>query len=519
MADPFIGRPFAMPMIKDFIPKKLQPWLYLLCAVIFQLVNCVYMGSMQQMTGELGIMSTDVTYIFLCGVVGVAMPFPVLFRLKFRYTNRQLELFAVSGMIVCLLLTLFVENATDPALTFPLMCLFSYCCCYFKLMATFECFSNIQLWMTPKRDFEIFFPLLYIVVLGDMSASAWVSQQLTYYCGSWQAMQWFIVALLTLVLIFMFTCTRNFRFMKPMPFISIDWLGLVLWSAFLLEVIWLFNYGEYYNWWDSGLWLNVVGMAMLTFYFAIQRMKHIHHAYLDYHAFTYKTLWPILFMFAVAELMNSTPSVLQNAFTGSILHWGMMTTSSLNLIVIFGNLTGCLFCLWWMKMLKLPYTRLLTIGFAFLLVYQVFMYFYITPELNIERLYFPTFIRGFGYAIFFVTLTLYLEELMPFQHFFMGLTIAGFVRNGLLSSFGGGVYSFLMRKHVAENLVSGLPFTPIESLLMAIKQCYGVTCLVGCFFLLLLMLWHVQPVRSTLKHLPYWNKLGQAMRKELGQEQ
>jgi hypothetical protein len=37
----------------------------------------------------------------------------------------------------------------------------------------------------------------------------------------------------------------------------------------------------------------------------------------------------------------------------------------------------------------------------------------------------------------------------------------------------------------------------------------------GCLFLLLLMLWHVQPVRSTLKHLPYWNKLGQEMRKEL----
>lgn len=516
MADPMIGRPFAMPMIKPFIPKKLQPWLYLLCAVIFQLVDTVYMGSMQQMVGELGIKSEDVSMIFISGVVGVAMPFPILFRLKFRYTNRQLELFAVTGMIVCLLLTLAVENFTDVNITLPIMCLLSYCCCYFKLMATFECFSNIQLWMTPKRDFEIFFPLLYIVVLGDMSASSWMSQQLTYYCGSWQAAQWFIIFLLGLVLIFMFTCTRPFRFMKPLPFISIDWLGLVLWSAFLLELVWLFNYGEYYNWWDSNVWLNVVGMTIVTFYFALQRMKHIRHAYLDYHAFTYKTLWPILFMFAVAELMNSTPTTLQNAFTGSILHWGMMTTSVFNIITIVGNVTGCIFCLWWMKMLKLPYTRLLTIGFGFMLVYQVMMYFYVTPELNIGRLYFPTFIRSFGYTIFFVTLTLYLEELMPFQHFFMGLTIAGFIRNGVVSSFSGGLYQYFLRKHVAENLVSGLPFTPADSLLMGIKQLYGYTCIGGCFFMLLLMLWHAQPVRSTLKRLPYWGKLGHEMRKELG---
>jgi len=51
--------------------------------------------------------------------------------------------------------------------------------------------------------------------------------------------------------------------------------------------------------------------------------------------------------------------------------------------------------------------------------------------------------------------------------------------------------------------------------MQAVKYLYGVTCLIGCLFLLLLMLWHVQPVRSTLKHLPYWNKLGQEMRNEL----
>ena len=146
------------------------------------------------------------------------------------------------------------------------------------------------------------------------------------------------------------------------------------------------------------------------------------------------------------------------------------------------------------------------------------MYFYITPTLNFERLIFPTFIRTFGYAIFFTTLTLYLEELMPFQHFFMGLTIAGFVRNGLVSAIGGGFYGFSLRRHVADNLVSGLPFTVFDSMLMAIKQLYGVTCLIGCAFMLLLMLWHVQPVRSTLKRLPYWNAIGRAMRKELGKD-
>lgn len=505
---PILKGPFTMPMVKDFIPRRLQPWLYVVCAVIFQMVDGIYMGSMQQMVGEWSVMREDVSFIFMCGVVGVAMPFPILFRLKFRFTNRQLELFSVSGMLVCNLLALWVR-------WIPMLCVISYVCCFLKLMATFEIMSNIQLWMTPKRDFRIFFPLLYIIVLCDMSLSSFVAKQLTYYCGSWQAMQEFIIVLLALVLVFFITCVRDFRFMKPMPFLSIDWLGALLWSVVLLQIIWLFTYGEYYNWSDGATWRHVLYALPVSVYFAIQRMRHIRHPYIDPKAFQYRTLLPILFMFAVAELMNSTPTALQNVFTGQILHYGYLTSSVFDLFVIIGNITGCLFCLWWMKMLHAPYTRLLTIGFAFLLVYQVCMYFLISPVIEIHMLYFPTFIRSFGYTIFFVTLTLYLQELMPFQHFFMGLTIAGFIRNGVVDTICTGTYSYLLRYHIADNLARALPFDPTQSMMMGIKQLFGATCIGGCVFLLLLMLWHVQPVRSTLKHVPYWNVIGRRMRKEL----
>lgn len=507
-----------MPMVKDFIPEKLKPWLYLPCAIIFQLVNTISMGSLSQMVGDTGLMREDISFIFLCGIVGVAMPFPVLFRLKFAYTNRQLELFSISGLIICILLTLALFNYTDVHETMPLLCALSFVCGFLKLMATFEIFSNIQLWMTPRRDFLIFFPLLYIVILGDMSAGAWVAEQLTYYCGSWQAMQWFLIALLLMVLLFIFTCTRHFRFMKPLPFISIDWLGCLLWSASVLQLIWLFLYGEYYNWSDGAMWRLVCVTSAVTLFLAIHRMLRIRHPYIAPQAFKYKTLWPILGMFAVAEIMNATPQVLQNAFTGSIQHWGMLTTAPLNLVTIMGNITGCLFCLWWFKMTRQAYTRLLTLGFALLLSYQVMMYFLVYPGLTFEMLIPPTFLRSFGYTIFFVTMTIYLEELMPFQHFFMGFTICGFIRNGLFSTATQGIYSYLLRYHVMDNLVSSLPYTPTMSLLTGVKQLFGVTCIGGCFFMLLLMLWHVSPVRSTLKHVPYWGKLGQQMRKELGRE-
>ncbi len=52
MADPMIGRPFAMPMIKPIVPKPLQPVTYLVIAFIMQLVNGVYLGQSAQMVGD-----------------------------------------------------------------------------------------------------------------------------------------------------------------------------------------------------------------------------------------------------------------------------------------------------------------------------------------------------------------------------------------------------------------------------------------------------------------------------------
>lgn len=105
---------------------------------------------------------------------------------------------------------------------------------------------------------------------------------------------------------------------------------------------------------------------------------------------------------------------------------------------IVGYVAGAAFTILWgagtpnwgvLPRLGFKYTRLLTVGFAALLLYQVLLYFYVSPTLNVERLYLPTFLRTFGYAIFFSTMTLYLKELIEFPTFFHALTVSGFIRN------------------------------------------------------------------------------------------
>ncbi len=497
-----------MPMYREGVPKPLRPWLYLLFLLIFQLTGFYYLGVSSAITGTTGLMHTDVMYIGLCNVIGVNMPFPLLFRFKFRFTNRQLLINAALVIAICNFLALHTTCV-------PVLCALSFLTGFFKLCGTFECASNIQLWMAPGRDFQIFFPILYILIIGDIYLQGWIACEVTYWLGSWQLVNWLIIGLMLMVALLVFVLTKNFRFMKPLPLISVDWLGCMLWSALMMEVVFLFEYGEYYNWTDGREWRMGVVFFVITLALTLWRESRIRHPYIDLRAFRYKNLVPLLGLYAVADWMNTTPKVLQNAFTGGIEHWGMATTAHLELIGWVGTALGCLFTLYWCKALKQKYTRLLLIGGISLVGYQVLMYFYVTPDLPIERLYLPLMMKAFGYAIYFAALTIYLEEIMPFQHFFMGLTITGLVRNGPVDSILCGAYSYGLRHHAAAAAALGEPWDGTQLMLIAIKQLYGLTSLLGAVFLVILLLYNFQPIRSTLKKMPSWAAVGKSVKREV----
>ena len=507
---------FAMPMFRPWVPKSVRPWIYIVFAMLFQLSGGVYFSSMQHMVGATSLMREDIQLVCMCGVVGVNMPFPFLFRYKLRFTNQQLLINAAVVIAACNMVCLWLlgthSDILNPQLRLPLLCLVSYVAGFFKLCGTFECFSNIRLWLSPKQDFGIFLPSMYIIILAAMPGSNWLALKLIMLTGQWQTMHWLMTALMLTLALTVFTLTHAWRMMpRKLPLVSLDWLGCVLWSAVMIEVIWLFTYGEYYNWTDGREWRLVAAALPATLLVCIGRMTHIRHPYIDPSVWPHWRLLPIMAMFFVAEVMNATPHSLQGTLTGGVLGWGFTTTGRLYVCEMAGYALGCVFTILWgrgtpswgrLPRLGQKYTRLLSVGFACLLLYQMMMYFYVSPTLNIERLYLPTMLRTFGYAIFFSTMTIYLKDLIEFPTFFHALTVSGFIRNGVGESVCSGIYSYGLRYQVADTLNRGLHTDYVSVLMVAVKQMFGWMCLVGTLVLLLMLLYDVQPVRSTMAKMP-----------------
>ncbi|MCD8281926.1 MAG: hypothetical protein LUC22_01585, partial [Prevotella sp.] len=378
---------------------------------------------------------------------------------------------------------------------------------------TFECFSNIQLWITAKRDLRVFFPVLYFFIAGTMSLQAFLAVNIAYAFEGWRMMHWFVIGLLLLCLLFQFVCLRRYYIMR-LSAKSLDWLGLLLASLLFCGIVWLFTYGEYYNWSDGKVWRDVCVMTIVALLLTVGRMWSIRHPYIAPGLFKVKAMYPILALFFVGEWFSTTPKVLGTSFVGEVMHWGLVTASVLDLYVYLGVIIGSVFSYIWMKSWRLSYPRLTIIGFISLLLYQGLMYFLVSPDTNIEALYLPMMLRGFGYDVFLIVCTIQLFEVVNFQTFFMAIAVSGFMRNGPTSAIVTGVYDFFIRRQEAASLAAGTITERSDTLLIALKELFGATCLIGCFILLVLILADAKPVRTSMKMLPSWFKVGKDMRRE-----
>ncbi|MBM6883378.1 hypothetical protein [Bacteroides caecigallinarum] len=521
MAGPNI--PTRVMMFRDFVPDRIRVFLCLLFALIFQFSGGIYLSSVSQMVGSTALMQEDIMMAGYASFVGMTVVFPILFRLKFRFTTRSILLFICPSLILCNIITMYTESL-------PVLVIFCFIAGVLRMWGTFEALSNVQLSITPTRDFAVFFPVVYMIVLGSIQLSGLATVYLGYW-ANWKYMHLFIIGLLLIMWALVAMLTHHFRFMKPMPLFGIDWLGGALWSIFLLSLIFVFEYGKFYDWYDS--WQIVIGtvIAVVSLAMSIHRMLVMRHPYIELEAFKYKNLSSLLFLFLILCFFLASPNVLQNIFTGSILKYDVLNSVSLNWWNFAGTVIGCIFAFVWHAKLHGRYKLPVFLGFALIVGYKCIMYFIIDPNMNIEWLYLPTMLRGAGYIILYISLTVYVTGIVPFQHFFQVLSILGFVRTGFGSVMGSAIYSRVMQYIVPENFqtisieldsvntaINGSSFVAVygeamkQTILVSLKEMYGWVCIVGVLFLALI-LFEKFLNRNIVGRLPRIRRIKQIMKR------
>ena len=512
------GMGFCMPMMKGWVPRRLQPWIYVLTALCFQFSGGVYLGALDEIRGTTNFMIEDVMFLLYATLAGMAVWFPMLFRMKFRFTNQQLLCTSAIVIGICNIITMYSHSM-------PVLVVACFIAGIAKIQGTFECMSNIQLWITPKRDFAVFFPVLHILLLTAIEGGGWLAAWMGHHF-TWEMMHVFTVGTMLFVLLTQMVLCRPFC---PMPnrfsLKGTDWQGALLICVTMLLVSYIFVYGDYYRWFANRHIRMVGAFTLILTGLTLHRLIHNRYPYVELKLLNCRNVVPILIVVTLAELAFGAEHTLEEILYTEVIGLEELTKECQYLWVLPGMFLGIALDLYWLKLQKWKVWKLIGIAFLSIFAYALLMYTTLGMGVNIEQYRLAIMLRGFGYGILAPTLMWALEEsVSSLEQFFMGLFVFNIVHMYLGGAMGYGFYTTIFSHFLSEDMVHygrQLTLTKLDlshfnfgefmggdylhsMMLVAIKQVYGYVIWFSLFLASIFLLCDIPAVRTNIRKVPRW---------------
>lgn len=523
-------QPFQMPMFRRFVPRRIRPWIYIATALCFQFSGGVYLGALEAVRGTTNLMIEDLLMLLYAVLAGMAVYFPMLFRMKFRFTNQQLLCGAAAVMGVCNIITLSTSNM---AILLPVCFIAGMA----KIQGTFECMSNIQLWITPTRDFGVFFPILHIILLTAITGSAWIAAAVAFHF-SWQMMHIITVGTMCFVVLTQLLLCKPFCPMpQRIPLRGIDIPTGLLISLFMLMVSCFFVYGDYLMWLTSPYLRWIVALSAILLAVILYRLKTVEKPYISLKIFRYKNVLPILLVTIIAEILLGAEHTLEEIYWSEVRGLEEHTKTELCLWSLPGVYIGVLVTLFWLGHKRWKVWKLFAIGFGCILAYAIRMYFLIDVNVPLSDYRLALVLRGCAYAILAASLMWSLHESVhELEHFFMALFIFNVIHMYLAGAAGYGIYTTIFQHFMADNMSrygAELTITHIDiqqfdmgifmdgyflhsMMAVTLKQIFGQIVWVAAIMTAAFLLLDIRRIRTGIEKVPYWSVYGIKMLGRLG---
>lgn len=529
--------PFDIPDVPDFVPRRLKPYLFIFFVLIIQFSGGIYLAAASDMVGSTALMTEDILMAGYASLIGLAINFTVMFRIKFRFSTRTQLL---AACIVLIAANIICAHTTSV----PVLVVTCFVAGWFRMQATLACNSTIQLWLTPVRDMAIFFCYVYIIVDSVIQLSGIVTIYTAFF-SQWEYMHWIMTGLLAMMMIMVMILVRPLRGPMFIPLLGIDWIGAILWAGFMMCFTFICVYGNYFDWWEAFEIRGATFIGLVCLAINLWRATFLHHPYISFRAMTNRNVIRATGIYIVFFTLMATEHVFEHSYAANILGFDETNLIDLNWYVFAGIIAGCGFTYFTFALRKWRYKTMTAIAFALAIVYLAYFYFFIDYGVEKEMLSIPLFFRGAAAVIIsIVFLTSIVQSGLPFQVFPQALTINGFTGAVMGATLGPAIIGELLRHTMAKNAsllganISNtnldIAFAPIghlygmvqtQALLVSMKEIYGWLLIAALVSLIVILLSYssVRPfaifpkwstIRRVIKHMVRTDKGYQDIRIE-----
>lgn len=462
--------PFNIPDVPDFVPRRLKPWLFIVFVLIIQFSGGLYLAAASDMVGTTALMQEDILMAGYAQLIGMSINFAVMFRLKFRFSNRVSLLTCCAMLIACTWICAHTVSV-------PLLVGVSFIAGWFRMWATFACNSTIQLWITPVRDMAIFFCYVYLIVDGVIQVSG-IATIYTAFFSQWEYMHWIMIGLLALMMVMVLILVRPFKGMPGIPLLGIDWIGAMLWSVFMLCFTFVCVYGNFYDWWDASEIRGATLLGLICLAINLWRATFLHHPYISIPALTNRNVVRATAVYMVFFTLLATEHVFEHSYAAAVLGFDETNLIDLNWYVVVGIVAGVVVTYFTFALHRWRYKTMTAIGFALASVYLAYFYFLIDYGVEKEMLFIPLFFRGAASVIIsIVFLTSIVQSGLHFFVFPQALTVNGFTGAVMGATFGPAIIGEFLRHTMAKNfalLSAGFTNLSPEAVHMPLGNAYGM---------------------------------------------
>lgn len=521
----------------SFIPRMARISLFVFFALVFQFSNTVYLNLTGTLTGASQMLKEDLTFFFQMTMAGLCLVYPLLFRFKLRFISRQIITTCAIIVAAMMAIAMYSESII-------LLATASFILGAAKMVGTFETLVSIQLVITPKKDYGVFFSIaLGLVLLSGQVSGIWAVQ--LNYTYDWRAIYRILLAAHCVMIVIAQLVLHDKRVAKKLPLYGIDWLGLLLWSILFTCITYTFSYGQVMDWIHDrririAILLSIFFAALTLFWMFRAGRPYIHTS-----VFTIKSVNTAIFIVLLMQPFLSASGSVMGPFTAGALKLDDLSNAASNWYIAAGIVVGSIFSYSWFRWYNAPYKLFFVIAFLSLSLYYILLYFSLGTLADSSVIALPYFLRGFGNILLFAATGKYITRDAGPAIFTQVLCYLAMVRNALGSlipaaflAYGQSVRTLDFQTRLAGNAGTYSPVaynfystaynramrggsSTSESSIMATKGLYakvnqqavflagreifGIMAVAGLVIILVLLLWHFSA--PITRKIPSWKSI------------
>ncbi|AEW00513.1 hypothetical protein A4D02_24595 [Niastella koreensis] len=410
-------------------PAYFKPWINnwdwgIRIALLLILLSALMQLGLFALTGNyiaayLGAQPEDVSFCLISTYSGIIAFLPLQFRLLRYFEMRG---YLVLNIILAILLNCLCIGCQDLTLLFVIRFLQGILVGSINVSVLIMIFSRVPAQRSQLIGSAIFYP----AILGNIVLVALIAAVVLDY-SDWKGTYYCLIGIQLLTLVIALLMLRRHAGHRRFPLYQIDWAGSVLFACSLLSLAYTFIYGSKYYWFADARICYSGGIAAIGILLFLYRQSILKRPLI--HLAVFKSVHFVAGLCLLGIYYGGKDSInLVYNYAFGILKWSPVQVITLGLCNIAGMVCFSVLSTRLMIRKKQAIQYFLVTGFGVLGLFNVWMWFVVTPDLSFTDLIIPMFMQGAASGLLFVPIIIYILTSAPGFSGTSGIVLAACTR-------------------------------------------------------------------------------------------